>query len=226
MVKRALLAAFLTLAGIFPAYAEAPAKGELLSVPAGTTLHCRISETLTTKLNHQGDAFTVTISEPVLADGREAIPVGSTLQGRIAQMDRPGRIRGVSQMRLTVEQINFSDGRKIPLSAALLTAYGAGNVKVVGSEGLVKGSSSRNADLEEIGAGTTGGTLLGLIFAHPFVGAAFGATATAVDRMRRRGKDLTLPAGTQLNYQLTRALEVSSEARQASAASHARGAGH
>jgi hypothetical protein len=141
-------------------------------------------------------------------------------------MDRPGRIRGVSQMRLTVEQINFSDGRKIPLSAALLTAYGAGNVKVVGSEGLVKGSSSRNADLEEIGAGTTGGMLLGLIFVHPFIGAALGATATTVDRMRRRGKDLTLPAGTQLNYQLTRALEVSSEARQTSAASHARGAGH
>lgn len=226
MVKRALLAAFLTLAGIFPAYAETPAKGEPLSVPAGTTLHCRVTETLTTKLNYQGDAFTLTISEPVLADGREVIPVGSTLQGRIAQMDRPGRIRGVGQMRLTVEQITFPNGRKAPLSAALLTAYGADNVKVVGSEGLVKGPSSRPPDLEEIGAGTTGGTLLGLIFGHPFIGAAFGATATTVDRLRRRGKDLTLPAGTQLNYQLTRALEISPDARQASVANQARGAGH
>jgi hypothetical protein len=226
MVKRALLAAFLTLAGIFPAYAETPAKGEPLSVPAGTTLHCRVTATLTTKLNYQGDAFTLTISEPVLADGREVIPVGSTLQGRIAQMDRPGRIRGVGQMRLTVEQITFPNGRKAPLSAALLTAYGADNVKVVGSEGLVKGPSSRPPDLEEIGAGTTGGTLLGLIFGHPFIGAAFGATATTVDRLRRRGKDLTLPAGTQLNYQLTRALEISPDAPQASVANHARGAGH
>ncbi|MGA3167602.1 MAG: hypothetical protein ABSF14_15970 [Terriglobia bacterium] len=226
MVKRALLAVFLTLAGIFPAYAETPAKGEPLSVPAGTTLHCRVTETLTTKLNYQGDAFTLTISEPVLADGREVIPVGSTLQGRIAQMDRPGRIRGVGQMRLTVEQITFPNGRKAPLSAALLTAYGADNVKVVGSEGLVKGPSSRPPDLEEIGAGTTGGTLLGLIFGHPFIGAAFGATATTVDRLRRRGKDLTLPAGTQLNYQLTRALEISPDARQASVANQARGAGH
>jgi hypothetical protein len=226
MVKRALLAAFLTLAGIFPAYAETPAKGEPLSVPAGTTLHCRVTATLTTKLNYQGDAFTLTISEPVLADGREVIPVGSTLQGRIAQMDRPGRIRGVGQMRLTVEQITFPNGRKAPLSAALLTAYGADNVKVVGSEGLVKGPSSRPPDLEEIGAGTTGGTLLGLIFGHPFIGAAFGATATTVDRLRRRGKDLTLPAGTQLNYQLTRALEISPDAPQASVANQARGAGH
>jgi len=226
MVKRALLAVFLAFAGIFPAYAETPAKGEPLSIPAGTTLHCRVTQTLTTKLNYQGDAFTLTISEPVLADGREAIPVGSTLQGRIAQMDKPGRIRGVGQMRLTLEQITFPDGRRFPLSAALLTAYGADKVKVVGSEGLVKGPSSRTPDLEEIGAGTTGGTLLGLIFAHPFIGAAFGATATTVDRMRRRGKDLTLPAGTQLNYQLTRGLEISPDAPRASAADHARGAGH
>jgi hypothetical protein len=28
------------------------------------------------------------------------------------------------------------------------------------------------------------------------------------DRLRRRGKDLTLPSGTQLNYQLTRDLVV------------------
>jgi hypothetical protein len=226
MVKRALLAAFLTWAGIFPAYAETPAKGESLSVPAGTTLHCRVTLTLTTKLNHQGDAFTLTISEPVLAGGREAIPVGSTLQGRIAQMDRPGRIKGVGRMRLTVEQITFPDGRRFPLGAALLTAYGVDNVKVVGSEGLVKGPSSRKPDLEEMGAGTAGGTLLGLIFAHPLIGAAFGATATTVDRMRRRGMDLSLPAGTQLNYQLTRALEIFPDAPQAIAANHARGAGH
>jgi hypothetical protein len=226
MVKRALLAAMLALAGSFPVYAETPARGEPWSVPAGTTLHCRITETLTTKLNHQGDPFTVTISEPVLANGREVIPVGSKLQGRISQMDRPGRIKGVGQMRLTLEQITFPDSRRLPLSAVLLTVYGADNVKVVGSEGFVKGPSSRTPELEEIGAGTAGGTLLGLIFAHPVIGAAFGAAATTVDRMRRRGKDLTLPAGTQLNYQLTRALEISPAAPQVSAANQARGAGH
>ena len=226
MVKRALLAVFLTTAGISLAYAETPGRGQPFSIPAGTILHCRVTQTLTTKLNYQGDAFVATVSEPVMLNGREAIPVGSTLEGRIARLDKPGRVKGVGQMRLTVEQLRFPDGRIFPLSAVLMTAYGAENVKVVGNEGLVKGPSSRIADMEEIGGGTAGGTLLGLLFYHPFIGATVGVTATTIDRLRRRGKDLTIPAGTQLNYQLTRALEISRVPAQTSAMNRLRGAGN
>lgn len=218
MVKRALLAVFIATAGISLAQAETIVQPEPLSVPAGTMLHCRITETLTTKLNVQGDAFTLSVAEPVSINGRVAIPAGSTVAGRITRMERPGRITGVGQMRLSVEQITLPDGRSIPLGATLMTTYGVDNVKVVGNEGLVKGPSSRNLNFEEIGAGTAGGTLLGLIFAHPVIGATVGLTATTVDRMRRGGKHLTLPAGTQLNYQLTRELSITRTATRASAA--------
>ena len=216
MVKRALLAVFLATAGI--SFAESPVETGALSVPAGTMLHCRTNQTLTTKLNKQGDAFTINIAEPVSINGHVAIPVGSSLFGRIMLMERPGRIKGVGQMMLTVQQITLPDGRTFPLAATLVTAYGVDNVKVVGTEGLVKGPNSHVPDFEEIGAGTVGGTLLGLIFAHPFVGATIGATATTVDRMRRRGKDLTIPIGTQLNYQLTRELAITHSASRATAA--------
>jgi hypothetical protein len=52
-----------------------------------------------------------------------------------------------------------------------------------------------------------------------------GLTATTVDRLRRRGKDLTIPAGTQLNYQLTRELSITRDAARVSAANLAHGAG-
>jgi len=225
MVKRALLAVFLAVAGISIARAETLVGTDALSVPAGTMLHCRTTQTLTTKLNLQGDAFTMSISEPVTINGHVAIPVGATLAGRITRMERPGRIKGVGQMRLTVEQITLPDGRSFPLSATLMTAYGVDNVKVVGSEGLIKGPSSHVPDFEEIGAGTAGGTLLGLIFAHPIIGATVGLTATTVDRMRRRGKDLTIPAGTELNYQLMRELAFAPNASRASAANQVHVAG-
>ncbi|MFZ0964891.1 MAG: hypothetical protein WAO35_28880 [Terriglobia bacterium] len=225
MVQRALLAVILATAGISLAQAETLVQAEPLSVPAGTMLHCRITETLTTKLNVQGDAFTMSVAEPVSLNGRVAIPAGATLAGRITRMERPGRIKGVGQMRLTVEQITLPDGRSFPLGATLMTAYGVDNVKVVGNEGLVKGPSSRTPDFEEIGAGTAGGTLLGLLFAHPVIGATVGLTATTVDRMRRRGKDLTLPVGTQLNYQLTRELAITRDAARATAANQVRGGG-
>jgi hypothetical protein len=225
MVKRALLAVLLAAVGISLVYAGTPADTEPFSVPAGTMLHCRTTQTLTTKLNARGDAFTLNVTEPVSINGHEAIPVGSSLTGRITLMARPGRIAGVGQMRLTVEQITLPDGRSFPLGATLLTAYGADNVKVVGSEGLIKGPNSHVPDFEEIGAGTAGGTLLGLLFAHPFVGATVGLTATTVDRMRRRGKDLTITVGTQLNYQLTRELAISNNAPQATAANQVHSAG-
>jgi type IV secretion system protein VirB10 len=216
MVKRALLAVLFVTVGISLAHADTLAETD--SVPAGTLLHCRTTQTLTTRLNVQGEAFTINLAEPVSVNGRVVVPVGSTLAGRITFMERPGRIKGVGQMRLTVEQITLPDGRSFPLGATLMTAFGPAKMKVVGSEGLLKGPNSHKADLEEIGAGTSGGALLGLICGHPVIGATVGFTATTIDRMRRRGKDLTIPVGTQLNYQLTRELDLGNSAPQTTAA--------
>jgi hypothetical protein len=208
MVKRALLSLFLIPSCWTLLLAESPTRGEQVSVPSGTMLHCRTIQTLTTKLNFQGDSFTANVAEPVLVNGHEAIPVGATITGRIAFMERPGRIKGVGLMRLTAEKITFLDGRSVPLEATLLSAYGAENARVVGSEGLVKGPGSGFADVKEIGGGSAAGGVLGLILHHPWIGFAVGGTAGFVDRVRRGGKNLTLPAGTQLNYQLARALEI------------------
>jgi hypothetical protein len=43
--------------------------------------------------------------------------------------------------------------------------------------------------------------------------------------MRRRGKDLTIPVGTDLNYQLTRELAIEGNVTQTSAAILDHGAG-
>lgn len=203
MVKHALLAGLLAAS-----LAATAASAEKYSVPAGTAFHCRLTSTLSTKLNYQGDLFTATISEPLLVNGREVIPVGATLEGRISWMTRPGRVRGVGEMRLSPERITLPEGRSFAVSALLLSAYGAEGAKVAGDEGIVKGPSSRLKTFEEVGGLAAGGGIVGLIFSHPIVGMAFGGAAGFVDRARRRGQDLNLPQGTQLNYQLTRELVI------------------
>ena len=207
MVKRALLfvlAVFLIpLGGI--------GQAEQFSIPAGSTIHCRLTQTLSTKLNFQGDPFTATVTEPYVVNGQQVIPVGSTIEGRIADLERPGRIKGVGEMRLAVDHITFPDKRSFPLNAVLLNAYGAEGIKVDGEEGSVKGPNSRIKDLKEVGLGMGGGGFLGTIiggFHGAVIGGAIGGAAGLVDTLRRRGKDLTLPTGTELNYQLTRPLVV------------------
>lgn len=207
MVKRVLLSVGLLVLGV--SFARA-AKN---SIPAGSVLQCRLTQTLSTRLNAQGDAFTANVSEPVVIDGREVIPAGARIEGRIGQIQRPGRIRGVGEMRLWAEKVVMPDGASYTLSAILAAVYGT-EAKVHGEEGGLKGPNSRLRTVEEVGAGVGGGGLVGTIFGGftgTIVGGAIGGAAGFLDTMRKRGPDLALPAGTQLNFQLTRELEVQSE---------------
>jgi hypothetical protein len=226
MVKSASLAIVVTVSVACFLQAESAERGDQVSIPAGTVLHCRISQTLTTKLNYQNDPFTAAVSEPVMIGGHEVIPVGASVEGRIARLERPGRVKGVGQMRLSAERITFPDGRSFPLSATLMSAYGADNAKVVDMEGTVKGPSSRIPEMEEIAGGSAVGTIIGIIAHHPLVGMAVGGTAGFVDRVRHRGKDLTIPVSTQLNYELTRSLDVRRGAQPAPLTALANRPGH
>jgi hypothetical protein len=205
MVKRALLFAVAVLLSV------TFGRAETFTIPAGSTIHCRLVQTISTKLNFQGDAFTAEVTEPYVVNGVEIIPVGSTITGRIADLLRPGRIRGVGEMRLAAEQIAFPDGRTAQINAVLLTAYGADGVKVDNVEGLVKGPSSRFRDIKEVGLGMGGGGFVGTLFGGvhgALIGGIIGGGAALADTLRKRGQDLTLPTGTQLNYQLTRPMLV------------------
>ena len=202
MVKRALLAVLIFSFGV------PLAGGTTQAVPSGSTIHCRLSQTLNTKLNFRGDAFTATVTEPFVVNGQEVIPYGSTLEGRLADVQRPGRVKGVGWMRLTVAQVKLPDGRSFPLNAVLMNAYGPKNVEVKGNEGRVDGPSAKRKTALVVGGLAGGGSLVGLIFGHPFVGMAVGGTVGLVDRMVKRGPDLTLPSGTLLDYQLTRELVI------------------
>ena len=207
MVKRILLSVGLLVLAV------SIARGANNSVPTGSVIHCRLTQTLSTHLNTQGDPFTANVTDPVVIGGREVIPVGARIEGRIALLLRPGRIRGVGEMRLTAEKVVMPDGASYPLSAILAAVYGTEG-KVHGEEGEVRGPNSRLRTVEEVGAGIGGGGLVGTIFGGftgTVVGGAIGGAAGFLDTMRKRGPDLALPAGTQLNYQLTRDLEVEAQ---------------
>jgi hypothetical protein len=202
MVKRALFAV------LFFSFGVRLAAGATQTVPSGRTIHCRLSQTLNTELNFRGDPFTAMVTEPFMLNGQEVIPYGSILEGRLADVQRPGRVKGVGWMRLTVAQVKLPDGRSFPLNAVLMNAYGPKNVEVKGNEGRVDGPSAKRKTALVVGGLAGGGSLVGLIFGHPFVGMAVGGTVGVVDRMAKRGPDLTLPAGTLLDYQLTRELVI------------------
>lgn len=209
MVKRVLLSVSLLVLCV--SFSLRSAWAEKITIPAGSALHCRLTQTITTQLNVEGDPFTANVSEPVTIDGHVVIPVGAKIEGRIAHVQRPGHFRGVGEMRLAAEKVVMPDGTTNPISAILSAVYGAESAAVKGDEGGVRGPNARVKNLEEIGAGMGGGGVVGTLFGGltgTVVGGAIGGVAGYLDTVRKRGPDLALPAGTQLNYQLTRELVI------------------
>jgi hypothetical protein len=64
MVKCALLVVLATASVIVASVAE--------TIPQGTTLHCRLTGTLSTRVNLQDDRFTTTVTEPFALNGHDA----------------------------------------------------------------------------------------------------------------------------------------------------------
>lgn len=205
MVKRGALVISLVIFSCWAALAASH------TVPAGTVLNCRLSQTLSTRLNYQGQSFTATLVEPLAVNGNQIVPAGATIRGRIASLGRPGRIKGVGKMLLVPQTITLPNGRILDVSAVLLHVYGAPGAKVANPEGTIKGPNGRMRDLKEVGIGAGGGGLLGTVIAGlhgTVVGGVIGGAAGLLDSFRRRGPDLTLPSGTELKFQLSRKLVV------------------
>jgi len=75
MVKRALLVALVTASTVIASAAE--------SIPQGTTLHCRLTGTLSTRVSLQGDRFTATVSEPLAPNGHDVVPAGAAMHSSL-----------------------------------------------------------------------------------------------------------------------------------------------
>lgn len=205
MVKRAALVVSLL---ILSAWAGAAAT---LTVPPGTILNCKLSETLSTSSNSQGQLFAATLAEPVLVNGSQVVPAGATIRGRIASLSRPGRIKGAGKMLLVPETLAFPNGQTFAVNGVLLQAYGVPGARIANAEGMVRGPDARMRDIKEVGIGIGGGGALGTMIGGlhgAFIGGVIGGAAGLVDSFRRRGPDLTLPRGTELKFQLNRQLVV------------------
>jgi hypothetical protein len=205
MVKRAVLMASLIILSAWAGMAAT------LTVPPGTILNTKLSQTLSTDLNRQGQLFAAVLSEPVVVNGTQVIPAGATIRGRIATLSRPGRIKGAGKMLLVPETLAFPNGQTFTINAVLLYAYGAPGARIANAEGVIQGPTGRMRDVKEVGIGIGGGGLLGTMIGGvhgAVIGGLIGGTAGLVDSFRRRGPDLTLPSGTELKFELNRELAV------------------
>jgi hypothetical protein len=180
-----------------------------ISLPTGTSLTVKLENNLSTSSTKTGDIFSARVTEPVLLDGKTAIPVGATVQGRVAQVSEPRRISGRPTIGILPDTLVMPDGQKFVLSASLAETN-LHNGTEVNDEGQFKGKGYNGQDLTEIGMATGGGMVIGGLAGGGkgvVIGGAIGATATVVHWLGKK-KSATLLAGTELVMELNRPLDM------------------
>src|SRR5687767_4718783 len=105
-----------------PAPEPARPRTVTMSVPAGTSFAVRLNQELSTRSTTEGETFTATLSEPlVAADGTTLIPAGATVRGRVTQSSKSGRTGQQAQLRIDFTSVSYG-GETYSLSATTLDA--------------------------------------------------------------------------------------------------------
>jgi hypothetical protein len=199
-----------------------------LLLPAGSSLHVRLQTTLTSKTNKTGDKFSGYVEQPVTANGKTIVPVGSLVDGHVVMVKNSKRIKGVGQMRIVLDDITTENGDEFLLNGSLEEAQGSPCAKTASdSEGTLKGCGKSAKDAMKgaaiagamgAGAGATvgmgheiecnyygncGGPSFGADVAY---GAAIGAGAALIYNVLKHEKPLVLLQGTHLTFVVDRSV--------------------
>jgi hypothetical protein len=166
-----------------------------IAIPRNTILAIELLTPISTDVNHRGDRFQARVTEPAQYEGY-------IVEGRVAELKRPGKVKGVAQLQLAFDQIRSTDHQTAALRAELLeiTPMGGDNPEI-DSEGGVKGRDSTKDDVAKVGAASGIGAIIGTIAGGgkgAAIGAIIGGGAGTAGVMTQRGKDLRLERGQQL----------------------------
>lgn len=166
-----------------------------LAIPRNTILALELLTPLSTDASQRGDRLQARVIEP-------AQYAGYLVEGRVAQVKRPGKVKGVAELQLAFDQIRSTDNRSATLHAELIeiTPMGGENTEI-DSEGGVKGRDSTKDDAAKVGAASGVGAIIGLIAGGgkgAAIGAIIGGGAGTAGVMTQRGKDIRLERGQHL----------------------------
>ena len=166
-----------------------------LAIPRNTILALELMTGVSTDVSQRGDPLQARVIEP-------AQYAGYIVEGRVSQIKRPGKVNGVAQLQLSIDQIRSTDNRVATLRAELIEITPMGNDEPeIDTEGGVKGRDSTKDDAAKVGAASGIGAIIGAIAGGgkgAAIGAIIGGGAGTAGVMTQRGKDIRLERGQHL----------------------------
>jgi hypothetical protein len=170
-----------------------------LTLPAGTWIAVRVNDPLSSNQNQRGDAFTATLTRPLVVQGFVVAQRGQTIGGRVVDVEKAGRVKGTSRLGLELAEISLIDGQQVPIKTELVQ---------------FSGGTSKGADATAIATTTGVGAAIGAAADGGFgagVGAMAGAAASTVGVLVTRGRQTLVLPEDVLTFRITAPVSISTE---------------
>jgi hypothetical protein len=185
-------------------------QGYVRVVPTGTKIPIIMDTAVDSDTSQEGDEFEARTSEDLNIDGQIAVPAGSVIKGRIAQLNAPKHMLRPGSVALKFDTVTTPDNRQIPLTANLVARGGvvharrgmkdialdAGTVALPLVAGLAIGAVAGHSSSS---LGIQGGALIGV-----GVGAAVGVAVL----LAKKGSKIDVRPGDELKIELAEDLRM------------------
>ncbi|HYP06742.1 MAG TPA: hypothetical protein VER03_10975 [Bryobacteraceae bacterium] len=176
--------------------APPPRIPKTVTIPAGTLLSVRVDQRLSSDMIQSGDSFRASLDQPLVVDGAVIAERGARIEGRVAESDAGGRVRGTASMALELVRLNTSDGQRVRLQ----------------TEGFTKRAErSTKKDAAKVGIGAGLGAAIGAIAGGgkgAAIGAGIGGAAGTGAVMTSRGEPVEIPAETRLTFRIREPITI------------------
>lgn len=93
-----------------------------LTIPAETRAEVQLLSGIHTRFSRVDDPIKAQLLQPILIDGKVALPPGTLLDGRVTRVRPAGRLNQPAGLALRFEQVILPDGDVEPIAAVLAAA--------------------------------------------------------------------------------------------------------
>ena len=184
-----------------PAPVEAPKPPEprkpmSVTLTAGSLIPVRINEQVSSEKNITGDLVMAVLSEPLVVNGFVIAERGARAEGRLVEVTRAGKVKGVAHLAVELTSFYSSDGQKVTVHTATFEK---------------DGDESKKGDAAKVGAAAGIGAIIGAIAGGgkgAAIGAGAGGAAGAGGVLLTRGKPAVLPVETRVSFRLTEPVTI------------------
>jgi hypothetical protein len=166
-----------------------------ITLPAGTSIPVRITQTLDSKTTQSGDRFTGAVASDIIVDEMVVLPQGTPVTGHVDAAQDAAHFKGNSLLTISLSSISHK-GERIDCATEPYTKQGEGRGKNTA---------------EKVGGGAAVGAILGGILGGgkgAAIGAAAGGGVGAGANTVTRGQQVQIESETVVRFKLSDAIIV------------------